>query len=136
MHIDLNIKKFKIFKLIINFIIIISFVIYGNKIGFKLKYIRTENIIYHIRDFINVNFNFEKDVNFEEYFKSPEIEKDENYGIANKRDVIIIQVEALQNFVIDRKYNEKEITPFLNSLIKNDTFYFNNYYYQVTKNRL
>ena len=100
-------------------------------IGFKINYIKSENIVYHIRDFINVTFDFKKDIDFEEVFKVKEVIKDENYGIANGKNIVVIQVEALQNFVINREYNGKELTPFLNSLIGNNSFYFNNYYYQV-----
>jgi phosphoglycerol transferase MdoB-like AlkP superfamily enzyme len=49
-------------------------------------------------------------------------------GIANGRNLIIIQVESLQDMVINRKYDAQEITPVLNDLIKNDSFYFSSYY--------
>jgi phosphoglycerol transferase MdoB-like AlkP superfamily enzyme len=56
-----------------------------------------------------------------------------NFGIAKGRNVIIIQVEALQDFVINRTYNGQEITPNLNKLIKEDSIYFNSYYYNIAK---
>ncbi|MGE5629689.1 MAG: LTA synthase family protein [Caulobacteraceae bacterium] len=55
------------------------------------------------------------------------------FGIAEGRNVIVIQVEALQDFVINRIYNGQELTPNLNSLIKKDTIYFNHYYQQLGK---
>ena len=55
------------------------------------------------------------------------------FGIAQNRNVIIIQVEALQDFVINRYYNGQEITPNLNKLIKKDTIYFDNYYHNIAK---
>ena len=128
---NIDIKKFKVVR---NGILILSkvvFIIYCIMIGFKINYIKSENIVYHIRDFINVTFDFEKDIDFEEVFKVKEVKKDENYGIANGKNVVVIQVEALQNFVLNREYNGQELTPFLNSLIGNNSFYFNNYYYQV-----
>ncbi|HOJ09803.1 MAG TPA: LTA synthase family protein [Clostridiales bacterium] len=51
-------------------------------------------------------------------------------GIAKDKNLIVIQVEALQEFMINRKVNGVEITPNLNKLI-NESLYFNNFYYQV-----
>ncbi len=53
------------------------------------------------------------------------------YGIANGRNVITIQIEAFQNFVIGKSYNGQELTPNLNALLQKDTLYFDNYYYQI-----
>jgi len=55
------------------------------------------------------------------------------FGIARDRNVIIIQVEALQGFAINRYYNGQEITPNLNRLIKEDTLYFDSYYHHIAK---
>ena len=60
---------------------------------------------------------------------SPEINK-EVFGVARNRNLIVIQVESLENFVIDRKIDNQEITPNLNKL-KSDGLYFSNYYYQA-----
>ncbi len=51
-------------------------------------------------------------------------------GIAKGKNLIVIQVEALQQFPINLKYNGKEVTPYLNKLIKN-SIYFKNFYYQA-----
>ena len=51
-------------------------------------------------------------------------------GSAKGKNLIIIQVEALQQFVIDKKVMGTEITPNLNKLIKRSA-YFNNYFYQI-----
>lgn len=53
------------------------------------------------------------------------------FGVAEERNLIVIQVESLQNFVINQDYNGQEITPVMNSLTKNDSFYFSNYYQQL-----
>ncbi len=54
------------------------------------------------------------------------------FGAAEGRNLIVIQVESLQNFLIGREYNGQVITPFLNSLISDDdTIYFDHYYYQI-----
>lgn len=46
------------------------------------------------------------------------------------RNVIFIQLEAFQNFLIHTKVDGKEITPFLNSLVS-DSMYFSNIYQQI-----
>lgn len=51
-------------------------------------------------------------------------------GIGNGKNLIMIQVEALQQFVINAKVNGQEITPNLNRWI-NKSLYFDNFYYQV-----
>ncbi|AKA67460.1 sulfatase [Clostridium scatologenes] len=51
-------------------------------------------------------------------------------GAAEGKNLIMIQVEALQGFVINQKINGQEITPNLNRWI-NKSMYFDNYFYQV-----
>mgnify|MGYP001167343057 CR=1 FL=1 len=46
------------------------------------------------------------------------------------KNLIVIQVEALQQFVIGKSINGQEITPNLNKWL-GKSIYFNNYYYQV-----
>lgn len=54
-----------------------------------------------------------------------------NYsGLYKGKNLIIIQVEALQNFAINATYEGQEITPNLNAFVKRSC-YFNNYFYQV-----
>lgn len=51
-------------------------------------------------------------------------------GVAEGKNLIMIQVEALQQFVINKSINGQEITPNLNNWLKK-SLYFNNYFYQV-----
>jgi phosphoglycerol transferase MdoB-like AlkP superfamily enzyme len=48
-------------------------------------------------------------------------------GIGKGRNLILIQVESLQNFVVARKYRGREITPNLNALLKHGVQYRNVY---------
>ncbi|AAK80385.1 phosphoglycerol transferase MdoB-like AlkP superfamily enzyme [Clostridium acetobutylicum] len=48
------------------------------------------------------------------------------------KNLIMIQVEALQGFVVNKSINGKEITPNLNKWI-NKSLYFDNYFYQVAQ---
>lgn len=54
-------------------------------------------------------------------------------GIGKGKNIIVIQLEAVQDFVIGAEYNGQEITPNLNSLIHGDTLYFNHYYTNTGK---
>ncbi len=53
------------------------------------------------------------------------------FGVAKGRNLIVIQLESLQNFVVNTVYNGQEITPNLNQLIAGDSIYFDRYYQQV-----
>ncbi|KRM12254.1 LTA synthase family protein [Paucilactobacillus suebicus] len=54
------------------------------------------------------------------------------YGIAKGRNVFIIHLESFQQFLIDKKINGKEVTPFLNSIYHgSNTYSFDNFFNQV-----
>ncbi|MDR4145093.1 sulfatase-like hydrolase/transferase, partial [Bacillus paranthracis] len=54
------------------------------------------------------------------------------FGVAKGKNVIYVSLESLQSFIINYKLNGEEVTPFLNSLIKDDnTFYFDNFFHQT-----
>ncbi|WP_217586458.1 LTA synthase family protein [Lentibacillus saliphilus] len=53
-----------------------------------------------------------------------------DHGIAEGKNLINIQIESLQNFVIGMSLNGQEITPNINDLIE-DSIYFNNVYQQI-----
>lgn len=58
------------------------------------------------------------------------------YGIAKDKNLIFISAESIQSFVINNKMKGQEITPFLNSLTKDDsTFYFKNFYHQTQQGK-
>ncbi|MCX8131912.1 MAG: LTA synthase family protein [Clostridia bacterium] len=65
------------------------------------------------------------------YYKIKNTSRQENFkNLAKGKNLIIIQVEALQEFVIRKQINGQEITPNLNKLIK-ESAYFNNFFYQI-----
>ncbi|MGE6259392.1 LTA synthase family protein [Heyndrickxia sporothermodurans] len=55
-------------------------------------------------------------------------------GVGKGKNIILISLESTQQFVINRKINGEEITPFLNSLIK-DSLYFPNFYHQTAQGK-
>ncbi|WP_252238018.1 LTA synthase family protein [Clostridium sp. VAP51] len=62
-------------------------------------------------------------------FNREKIEDNEYKGLLKGKNVIFLQIESLENFVINQKTNGKEITPFLNKLAS-EGLYFNNFYEQ------
>ncbi|AGX45311.1 LTA synthase family protein [Clostridium saccharobutylicum] len=50
-------------------------------------------------------------------------------GLFKGKNVIFLQIESMENFVLNQKANGKEITPFLNKLTK-EGLYFNDFYEQ------
>jgi len=54
----------------------------------------------------------------------------EYFGVAKDRNLILIQIESMQNFLVNLDIDGVEITPNLNSLLK-DSFYFSNVYQQI-----
>jgi phosphoglycerol transferase MdoB-like AlkP superfamily enzyme len=54
------------------------------------------------------------------------------FGVAEGKNVIFINAESIQDFVVGREVNGQEITPFLNKLVEDpDTYYFDNFYEQT-----
>ncbi|MBM7650051.1 phosphoglycerol transferase MdoB-like AlkP superfamily enzyme [Bacillus ectoiniformans] len=56
--------------------------------------------------------------------------KDDMFGIAKGKNVILVSVESTQEFVMNNKVNGQEITPFMNQFAK-ESLYFNNFYHQT-----
>ncbi|MBU5437000.1 sulfatase-like hydrolase/transferase [Tissierella sp. MSJ-40] len=52
-------------------------------------------------------------------------------GIGKDKNLIVLQVESLQNFVIDLHYDGQEVTPNLNKLIKDKSSIYYDRYYQL-----
>lgn len=58
------------------------------------------------------------------------------FGSTKGMNVIYISMESFQNFLIDYKLNDEEVTPFLNSLIRSqNTIYFKNFFHQTAQGK-
>lgn len=90
---------------------------------------------YHLYDL----YNYQKDNTFyimsqqekdviKKYFSSKEknLKPNSYSGIFKGKNLIVIQVESMENFIINEKVNNQEITPNLNKLLSN-SLYFSNY---------
>ncbi|AKN33713.1 alkaline phosphatase [Clostridium carboxidivorans P7] len=98
------------------------------------------SINYHYLDFYNfISFNISRkspvskseETSIQTFFQDNSSHNNNLNGAAKGKNLIMIQVEALQEFVINAKVDDKEITPNLNKWIKRSE-YFNNFYYQIS----
>jgi hypothetical protein len=87
---------------------------------------------YHIKDLISGIWGETYEGQMDGLSNEYETEKNgPHFGVASNRNVVIIQVESLQNFVIGRTYNGQELTPNLNRLLEENTTYFPRFYQQI-----
>ena len=105
----------------------------------KFQSLKSQELyIYHINDFKNLFLGQTLAGNKDQIFTFEDLEDLKNRtklkpgkltGLGKGKNLIVIQVEGLQEFVIDFKYDGQEITPNLNALISNkSSVYFDNYY--------
>lgn len=91
---------------------------------------------YDIKRFVKDNYLTDRNLSQKEmemlsdYFEKKAKTGEKYKGLARGKNLIIVQVEALQNFVINLEYNGQEVTPNLNRYI-NESVYFNNFFYQI-----
>lgn len=77
------------------------------------------NEIPEIREYVSGNVNLSDS-------------KSDLFGAAKGKNVIFINAESIQGFVLGNEVNGEEVTPFLNSLMEDeDTYYFENFYEQT-----
>lgn len=73
-------------------------------------------------------------INFTNSFSAQPNEK--YFGKAKDMNVIYLHLESMQSFLIDYELEGEQVTPFLNSLVKNDnTMYFDNFYHQTAQGK-
>ena len=63
-----------------------------------------------------------------------QLESDPLFGKYKGKNVIMVQLEAFQNFVIGQKINGQEVTPNMNKLL-GESMYFKNFYHQTSQGR-
>jgi phosphoglycerol transferase MdoB-like AlkP superfamily enzyme len=54
-------------------------------------------------------------------------------AVAGGRNVIVVQMEAMQGFVVGRKVGGQEVTPTLNRLSRGEAMYFDDYFSQIAQ---
>ncbi|WP_430790640.1 LTA synthase family protein [Virgibacillus flavescens] len=94
------------------------------------------NAIYGVKAPVEKAFSDEKDAKelVDAYINNNDTKQSELFGLAEGKNVVLISMESTQNFVINKRINGEEITPFLNDLI-DDSFYFSNIYDQAAQGK-
>lgn len=94
---------------------------------------------YHLYDLYNYKQDnkpylmpAEDEGEIKKYYASKEKELKSNAydGIFKGKNLIVVQVESMENFIINEKVDNQEITPNLNKLL-NNSLYFSNYHEQT-----
>lgn len=105
--------------------------------------LRSELLSYHISDFYTALFGDSQNsdeklqediidwVANKDSTKSTTEKNDVYWGVGKGKNVLVIQVEALQNFVLNATYNGQVLTPNLNAFLEDNCLQFTNHYYQV-----
>ncbi|WP_052465249.1 LTA synthase family protein [Thermotoga profunda] len=88
-------------------------------------------IAYHAYDIANLFAKSKQEASSAVRIDSQQVSKKKYWAIGANRNVIVIQLESFQNFLVDMKYNGQEVTPNLNKLVHRDSIYFSNYYQQT-----
>ncbi len=122
-------------KIAVIWIFVLLLVLNPFNSSFVMSLNSQEFITYHIRDIIE-NLAAEKEYNAQDYYLvTGTYEEQKNgdlFGIAKGKNLIVIQMESIQNMLIDKVYNGREITPNLNQLIEEQgSIYFDNFYQQI-----
>lgn len=93
-------------------------------------------IVYDTKEYINDHLPYSiseaQKIKIDNWFefKNEKLSPNKYKGIFQGKNLIVIQVESLENFVISNSYESQQITPNLNNILKN-SIYFSNYFEQV-----
>ncbi len=128
-----RIKKIKNYRTqMIPIIMIVILIMASSASPFIQSIAKQEFFTYHIGDVVTETFGLSEQKHIMKFEDSYENEKNGPlFGVANGKNLVVIQIESYQNFLLGMNYNGQEITPFLNSLIEDKSVYFDNYYQQV-----
>lgn len=86
---------------------------------------------YHVYDIASLFTKSEQETSSVVQIDSQKPSKVRYWALGANRNIIVVQLESFQNFLIDMKYNGQEVTPNLNRLMHKDSIYFSNYYQQT-----
>lgn len=118
------------------FIALAAMIVINPADGSFIRSISNQEIFsYHIKDIVENGLKKEQTADkgnlsaFEDNYEHEKIGP--LFGVAEGRNLIVVQLESFQNFVINREYNGQEITPVINALIDDESIYFDNYYHQT-----
>ncbi|MDR1245860.1 MAG: LTA synthase family protein [Clostridiales Family XIII bacterium] len=121
--------------------IVIALLIFLLLNPFELAFVSALNArewtLYHLGDVLKSLSREEiSATNARDYFLAAGVyetlEKDEYFGAARDKNIIIVQLESFQNMAVGAYYNGEEITPRINAWMREDgMLYFDRFYQQV-----
>lgn len=136
---DIEVKYFKEVTVSLFLLFALSFSFFMTRDLLPALY-HKELFTYHTKDILHTN-NKSNAYGLEYLEKVKQLEEKRNKnkkenlkynGVAKNRNLILLQVEALQNFVVGLEINGQEITPNLNKLVKEKgTLYFDEYFQSI-----
>lgn len=92
----------------------------------------SELVIYHIKDLLTGGGKVKLDPDMPAFVDNYTSQLGgEFFGMAEGKNLVMIQVESFQDFVIGLTYNGQEVTPNLNALLRDHSVYFDNFYLQT-----
>lgn len=118
-------------------LIILCLLVFNSSASYLITSVSNQEIYsYHIKDVMNMitgNSVIDKDSGYMQALADSYAEEKDGplFGAAKGRNLIVIQIESFQNFVLNKIYNGQEITPNLNEIIRGNTVYFDRYYQQI-----
>ncbi len=95
---------------------------------------QTNDLVQSLTPKINQLFGYDKSAReFREFYCDREVvtKKNKYTNIFKYKNVVFVHMESVQSFALDLKFNNQEVTPNINRLIK-QSMYFNNFYPQVS----
>ncbi len=102
--------------------------------GFVTAMNSQEIVLYHLNDIVTNTFA-DSSAQDDYYLATGTYEQQKKgpmFGLGAGHNLIIVQIEAMQNMLINKDYFGQEITPCLNELIRDpSTIYFDNFYQQI-----
>ncbi|WP_350342756.1 LTA synthase family protein [Proteinivorax tanatarense] len=132
-------KKHKLVSISLAIILILTTLFVNSNIVYSSKGVYSPYNLglmnYHFYDIYSLLSNRpseQKKKDIDQYIHQNDLIDEDTFGLAENKNIFILQLESIHNFVINKKVNGQYITPVLNGLIAKDSFYFDNYFEQVS----
>lgn len=138
-HIKINYKILSVLPVLLAIVIVIT----PLRAAYTDNLAKREFFSFHVQDVVSSIMNKDdlvldrlsivNEINFRNkiYTDKEALKKLKYNGIGKGKNLIVVQLESFQNFVINWSYNDQELTPNLNKLIADQSLYYDSYYEQL-----
>ncbi|MBN7772159.1 LTA synthase family protein [Clostridium aminobutyricum] len=120
-----QVHRNQVLPLALIFILIAS----SSVVPFVKSVTNQEFYTYHMKDLITGGANQKHVIAFTDHYQDEK--EGPLFGVGEGKNLVVVQMESFQNFLLGLEYNGQEVTPVLNSLVKDHSIYFDHYYQQV-----